>query len=522
MEKEQDKYWLNTVLDTVEEKYPSGDILVSSGISPSASYHIGNFREIMSADLIKVGLELRGRKVKHIHIVDNFDPLRKKYSFLPDEYENYVGWPVCLVPSLDKKYASYADQFFDIFYQTVKELKIDAEVIKSYEELYCTGRMTEQIEMAVDHVNEIKTIFKEVSNRELGDDYIPLQILSDKNKFNEWTYKSIDKNSKEVIAIDDDGNEHRAAYDKGQVKLPWRLDWPARWGVLGVMVEPHGFQEHGASGGSYQTGLRFAKEVFGIEGPIAGIQYGHIHLPGDNIKMSSSLNNLVTPDEALKIMPPAMLRYFYARYPGKKRVEFDPGMGFYRLMDEFSQVDVDAKAGNDNEFLSAYKIATAVTESTGMSTLPFSQIVNVYQAALKNKEDALKILERTCPDEAGSQKQAILNEFDFAKNWLEKWAPDEVKFDLKQELPNVEISQLQKQMLGQLAQQIKESDGEKDGPWFHALIHEVREKNNLAPGEAFQAVYRVLLGKDSGPKAGWFLSILDKEFLINRFNEASK
>jgi len=31
-----------------------------------------------------------------------------------------------------------------------------------------------------------------------------------------------------------------------------------------------------------------------------------------------------------------------------------------------------------------------------------------------------------------------------------------------------------------------------------------------------------LLGKESGPQAGWFLEALDKNFLIERFGEISK
>jgi len=36
---------------------------------------------------------------------------------------------------------------------------------------------------------------------------------------------------------------------------------------------------------------------------------------------------------------------------------------------------------------------------------------------------------------------------------------------------------------------------------------------------AFKAVYRVLLDRDSGPKAGNLLAFLKPEFVIHRFNE---
>jgi lysyl-tRNA synthetase class I len=47
---EEKNYWLNNVVDEIITQYPKGEIVVSSGISPSASYHIGHFREVLTAD----------------------------------------------------------------------------------------------------------------------------------------------------------------------------------------------------------------------------------------------------------------------------------------------------------------------------------------------------------------------------------------------------------------------------------------------------------------------------------------
>ena len=36
------------------------------------------------------------------------------------------------------------------------------------------------------------------------------------------------------------------------------VDWPARWAMLGVSVEPFG-KDHATRGGSYDTGARIAR-----------------------------------------------------------------------------------------------------------------------------------------------------------------------------------------------------------------------------------------------------------------------
>jgi len=41
----------------------------------------------------------------------------------------------------------------------------------------------------------------------------------------------------------------------------------------------------------------------------------------------------------------------------------------------------------------------------------------------------------------------------------------------------------------------------------------------LEPRLAFSAIYLSILGKDSGPQAGWLLAALDRDFVIKRVNE---
>jgi len=55
-----------------------------------------------------------------------------------------------------------------------------------------------------------------------------------------------------------------------------------------------------------------------------------------------------------------------------------------------------------------------------------------------------------------------------------------------------------------------------DGKALHTFIHEVKEESGLSPKEFFSAIYTAFLGKESGPKVGWFLSTLEKDFVVKR------
>jgi lysyl-tRNA synthetase, class I len=38
----------------------------------------------------------------------------------------------------------------------------------------------------------------------------------------------------------------------------------------------------------------------------------------------------------------------------------------------------------------------------------------------------------------------------------------------------------------------------------------------MAPKELFTVLYRAIIGKNSGPRAGWFLSMLPRDWLVAR------
>ncbi|MCC7289348.1 hypothetical protein IT414_03095, partial [bacterium] len=52
----ESNYWINVAAQNIANHYSEDKIVVSSGISPSASYHIGHFREILTADALTWGV----------------------------------------------------------------------------------------------------------------------------------------------------------------------------------------------------------------------------------------------------------------------------------------------------------------------------------------------------------------------------------------------------------------------------------------------------------------------------------
>src|SRR3982751_856890 len=93
--------WLNSIVDELIRLHPEGEIIVSSGVSPSGTYHLGTLREVLTAEIIMVEVQRRGRKARHLHIVDDLDVFRKVPVNIPAEFKEYLGKPLCDVPAPD-------------------------------------------------------------------------------------------------------------------------------------------------------------------------------------------------------------------------------------------------------------------------------------------------------------------------------------------------------------------------------------------------------------------------------------
>jgi lysyl-tRNA synthetase class 1 len=502
--------WLNKIADEVVKRHPDGEILVSSGVSPSGIYHVGTLREVLTADAILLALRERGREARHIHVVDDLDPLRKIPAGVPGEFEKYFGMSLIDAPSPDGKAASWADYYFKDFAKSAKQLGLDMEVMRSHKK-YQTGFFVPAIEKVLEKIDQSRQVITEVSGRELDENWSPIQIKEDKY-LKSRRFLGIDAAKKTVSYQDKTGAERQTSYAKGDVKLYWRLDWPARWWLLGVDVEPFG-RDHATKGGSYDTGVGLMKKVFADKPPLP-VPYNFINRTGQTKKMSKSTGDTLAISDMLGILPPEVLRYFVLRYPPEKTLFFDETDGLVKLIDDFAELLAkDDKTEDEKQLV---KISLGNIPQSTISNIPFSHLVASYQAALKDADKTLEIIRRTEHKAAvDAQQETIKNELKFIDNWLKHWAPDDVKFELLAQPPKV-VPETERLFLQELANKLQTAPEDADGEWFHKAIYEFKDSTGMSPKQLFGAIYKVLIGQEHGPRAGWFLSILPRDFLIKR------
>jgi len=501
--------WLNKIVDEAIARQPEGEILIESGHSPSGAYHLGHLREVVTCDAILLELKKRGRAAKHVSFVDDLDALRKIPVNIPSEYAKYLGKSLCDIPAPEGS-GSYGDYFLAGLKKACEVLGLEVEFVYSHEK-YRSGFFTEAIEKVLNNIPEVRQSLEKFG-RQLDEQWSPIQV-NEGGYLKKRPFVSIDTGATTIDYLDKDSKEQTTPYAAGEVKLDWRLDWPARWWLLNVGVEPFG-RDHASSGSSYETGQELVVKVFSAQAPLP-VPYDFINLAGDTKKMSASKGTGLNAEEAVKVMPSEVWRFFILSPPPSKRLYFDPVNGVVQLMDEFAALlSKENKTKEDQQLI---YICTRGLESRTVSDVPFSHLVASYQAALKDSDKTIDFIARTEYGEAAqAQKEIIKKELSFIDQWLDKWAPDDVKFELSEHANAADFSDKEKEFLTGLADKITQAPADADGEWFHKAIYEFKDSLGMEPKDLFQILYKALIGKSSGPRAGWFLSILPRDWLIKR------
>ena len=518
-------FWADKIAQEVEQKFgTTGPIVIRDEKTPSGRVHIGSMRGVAIHGAISEALNDRGIPNVFKYEFNDMDPMDGFPEYLPEEFRTYMGMPLSKIPSPDLpdgKAGGKAENFAEYFAAEFKEVIAAAGYTPEFynvSELYLSGAMDEVIRIALTHAADIRRIYKEVSGSQKADDWYPLAVICEQcGKRGTTTVFAFD-GEKVSYRCEPDmvkwakgcGHEGTISPFGGNAKFPFKVEWPAKWKVVGVQVEGAG-KDHSTKGGTRDVAAHIAKEVFAYETPL-NAPYEFFLVGGK--KMSSSKGRGSSAKEISSLVPAKILRLALIGKDIMQAFNFDPeGDTIPVLYDQYDKLALGYATTKDADCARLFELIHPDRKVPALSVLPrFSQVAFAVQMPHLD-------LEKEFPeaDKAELHERAL-----YAKRWLDAYAPEKFVFKLQDTLPEAaqHLSAVQKKALNTLHDHIASSPAMPSGEDLHHFLHGLKESEPIAPAELFSAIYLAFLGKPMGPKAGWFLSVLPKEFVEKRLHEA--
>ena len=500
-------FWADRLAGEIEKRYGRGKpLIIRDEKTVSGRVHIGSMRGVAIHGTVAEALAQKGIENRFLYEFNDFDPMDDIPAYLDRAtFELHFGKPLRDIPSPDFSAKNFAEYFAGEFRKVIEDAGWHPEFYYS-SELYLSGKMDGAIREALEHAHDIRRIYKEVSGSQKGEDWLPLSVICGQCG-SVFSTQARNFDGKEVEYSCKCGYERKTSPFGGKAKLPWKVEWPAKWRVLGVAVEGAG-KDHSTKGGARDVADHISREVFNYEPPF-NIPYEFFLVGGRKMSASKGLGSSAV--DIANLIPPKILRLALLGKEINQQTNFDPeGDTVPVLYDHYDKLAENYRSGANDDYARLF-------EFLGRSDLPdflmrFSQVVFIVQMPhMDLGEEAEKIKGGALNAE---EKKELEERAAYAKKWLAEYAPEKFVFKLQDTLPPAakNLSPEQKRALAQFADFIKSSPEMKNGEELHQKLHELKE---------FKAVYLAFLGKESGPKAGWFLSVLDREFVLRRLKEAS-
>jgi lysyl-tRNA synthetase, class I len=514
-----------------------GPQVVNDSKTPSGTVHVGSLRGPVVVDTIARALRTAGVPVELRYGVDDLDPMDAQALLTPDAIERSMGMPLARVPDpAGDCHDSYARHFAGVFIDTFDGLGIRPDTYYWMSEVYASGAMDRYIRTALDAAAAIRDIYRRVAHVNHPDEWHPLFVICEScgrigtTIVTGWDGERVSYECRPDLVAWATGCGHAGEVSPfgGRAKLPYNVDWAAKWDLFAVTIEPAG-KDLSTAGGSRDRSDAIAREVFGNEPP-RNVPYEFLNLGGR--KMSTSKGIGASAARIVDVIPPEQLRLLFLRPRPNTAIEFDPEGtdAIPRLFDESDRLAA-ATAGREvrgelpphHDRVFTYSLvepdADVALEAAAYRPA-FSHL------ALLEQIPGIDVVERVTAEKGSPltdhESTMLAQRRAAARAWLEAYAPDAARLAVQRDaLPEriAAADDAQRAYLGALAAALE--DPAWDGESVQAAIFATAKERGLPAGRAFAALYLAFLGRPSGPRAGWLLAALDRSFVLARLREAA-
>jgi lysyl-tRNA synthetase class 1 len=521
-------FWADKIANSSHQ-----DELVNDSKTPSGRVHVGSLRGVIIHDVLYRALKRAKKPVRFTYGVDDYDAFDTVPHYLAQEkFTPYLGLPLCNVPSPDSHKSDYAKYFMGEFLEVFDSLGVKAEIYY-LRDLYRSGQLNSYIDKFLQNAQIIREVYRDVSKAERPDNWYPFQVICEKcGKI--ATTVTTDYNGSEVFYtcaenaadwVKGCGHQGWISPFDGNGKLPWKVEWVAKWDLVGVTIEMAG-KDHSQKGGSRDVANEICRRVLKKKPPFHS-PYEFILVNGT--KMSSSKGIGSSAKDMADLLPPELLRFLMLRTQPKTVINFAPNYEtITRLFRDYDNLL--------NTYAELQKKAEPIKLDKNLLSLLYAQLDEeirpYYTFDLSTIISLLQIPHLDLKAEIEKRAETKLTEYDWSKinqriavaqKWLTDYADEEEKLVIYfEELPETaaQLTAEQKHYLAKLREYLTTVDN-WEGEELQTALFTVTKQLGIKPNIAFPAIYYSFLGKEKGPKAGYLFSYLDQDFVLKRLAEAS-
>lgn len=483
----------------------------AAGITPSGVVHVGNFREVITVDLVARALRDRGVEVRFIYSWDDFDVFRKVPAGMPqpDMLEANLRRSIADVPDPFGEHDSYASHNIATFENSMAPLCIEPEFIRQSKR-YQAGDYAEGIKTALENAGVIREILNQHRKTPLGDDWLPLSGFCSACGVDEIDLKWEAGYEVQVHCRSCGHDETVDLREGGKLKLPWRIDWPMRWNEEKVAFEPGG-KDHSSAGGSYDTGSEIVDKVYGWSAP-SYVAYDFVSIKGRGGKISSSSGGVVTVADCLEVYEPELLRWIFASYRPNTEFSISFDLDVIKIYEDYDRAlrlahQADDGGKKDKKRRTARRTMQLASRThtridpgseppSVPSFRPLSMILQIYdgdidrtrdhyiaQGELKTEDDRQRFDERAA----------------CCWRWIETYAPESFRYRIRTTPVQRELEGDIKVAIERLAAALRDNpDIDEAGLVPHAQT--LTEGLSIERADLFPVVYDLLIDREKGPK----------------------
>ena len=511
--------------EDVAARAGAGPQIINDSKTPSGRVHVGALRGVLIHDAIFRTLKEKGTPVRYLFGVDDFDPVDEIPKGEDIHFGKYIGWPLCNTPAPCGAEGDMAEFYMKEFWQVFEDLGVKVERYRM-RDIYRSGQFDSEIDVILRNADKVRAVYKEVSGAVRPDHWFPFQVLCENCGCIATTevyaydgalvsYRCLPSrcvNTKLQLGKGC-GHEGKVSPFGGRGKLPWKLEWAAKWKKFPVTIEGAG-KDHSTKGGSRDVSAACYRAIYGGDEPLR-VPYEFFLVGG--AKMSSSKGIGASARDMANLLPADVLRFLMIRTKPNSPVNFDVNEeGIVKLFNEFDRSHTRFFNGQANpDEAMTYRLA-CMAEPANYRPANIQLATALVQ--MPHLDARVELAKRLGSDLTPLDESHLDERLTSAREWVANFAAEEEKTRLQETVPAraSELSHTQRAFLHALADALPET-WEDDA--IQSAAFQVARMTPIDQPLAFKALYRMFLDREAGPKAGNLLAFLDRAFVEKRCRE---